>query len=93
MDKGKSSHAFSVENLVTLQEIANRNDTAIKDPNERIKDRHQREPGKPIQKQPYKVSLMTEASSMIGTPNNEQLIGYQELRTNMTMSRTSLCKN
>jgi hypothetical protein len=84
-----------VENLVTLQEIANRNDTAIKDPNEQIKDHHQREPGKPIriQKQPYEVSLMTEASSMIGIPNNKQLIGFQELQMNMTMSRTLLCKN
>jgi hypothetical protein len=47
-DKGKSSHAFSVENLVTLQEIADRNDTAIKDPNVQIKDHHQCVPDKPI---------------------------------------------
>jgi hypothetical protein len=82
-----------VENLVTLQETADRNDMAIKDPNVQIKDHHQRVPDKPIQKQPYEVSLMTEASSMIETPNNEQLIGYQELQTNMMTSRTSLCKN
>jgi hypothetical protein len=80
MDKGKSSHAFSVENLVTLQEIADRNDMAIKGPNVTIKDRHQHAPDKPIrtQKRLYEVSLTTEASSMIGTPSNEQLIGYQE---------------
>jgi hypothetical protein len=47
-DKGKSSHAFSVENLVTLQEIADRNDTAIKDPNVQIKDHHRCVPDKPI---------------------------------------------
>jgi hypothetical protein len=58
MDKGKSLHAFSVENLVTLQGIAGRNDTTIKGPNEQIKDRHQCEPGKSIKtwKQPYEVS-------------------------------------
>jgi hypothetical protein len=77
MDKGKSLHAFSVENLVTLQEIADRKDTAIKDPNEQIKDHHQRELGKPIktQKQLYEVSLTTEVLSMIEIPNNEQLTG------------------
>jgi hypothetical protein len=80
MDKGKSSHAFSAENLVTLQEIADRNDTAIKGPNKQIKDRHQHAPDKPIRtrKQLYEGSSTIEASSMIGIPNNEQLIGYQE---------------
>jgi hypothetical protein len=84
-----------VENLVTLQEIADRNDMAIRDPNVQIKDHHQCVPDKPIriQKQPYEVSSMTEALSMIETLNNEQLIGYQELQMNMTTSRTSLCKN
>jgi hypothetical protein len=33
-DKGKSSHAFTAVNQVTLHEIADRNDTAIKGPNE-----------------------------------------------------------
>jgi hypothetical protein len=56
-DKGKSSHASFVENLVTLQEIADRNDTAIKESNVRIKDHHQRIPGKLIKthKKPFKV--------------------------------------
>jgi hypothetical protein len=57
MDKGKSSHASSVENPVTLQEIANRNDMAIKGSNVQTKDHHQRVPGKPIktQEKPFEV--------------------------------------
>jgi hypothetical protein len=56
MDKGKSLPVSSVENLVTSQEIANRNDTAIKGSNVQTKDhhetvRHQHIPGKPIKTQ------------------------------------------
>jgi hypothetical protein len=39
-DKGKSSHAFSAGNLVTLQEIADRNIMAIKGPNAQTKGPH-----------------------------------------------------
>jgi hypothetical protein len=46
-----------VANLVTLQEIADRNDMAIKGSNEQIKDHHQRAPGKQIKthKKPFEV--------------------------------------
>jgi hypothetical protein len=76
-DKGKSLHAFSAENMVTLQEIADRKETVIKDNNEQIKDHHQRGLGKPIKtpKQLYEVLLTTEALLMTEIPNNEQLIG------------------
>jgi hypothetical protein len=38
MDKGKSSHAFSAENPVTLCETADRNDITIKAPHEPTRD-------------------------------------------------------
>lgn len=40
-DKGKCSPASFVENLVTSQEIADRNDTAIKGPNVQTKGHHE----------------------------------------------------
>jgi hypothetical protein len=38
MDQGKSSHASSVESWVTLHEIADRSDTAIRAPHGIIRD-------------------------------------------------------
>jgi hypothetical protein len=55
-DKGKSSHASSVESLVTLQEIADRNIMAIKGPNTQTQGPHettcqQYTPGRPVKTQ------------------------------------------
>jgi hypothetical protein len=89
-DKGKSSHAFSVGNQVTLHETADRSDTAAK---VLIKDQlvppaTVKAPctlDKPVKKKVPLGWSTTEAWPTTEPHNNEQPTGCRELQMNMTM--------
>jgi hypothetical protein len=89
MDKGKSSHASTAVNQVTLHEIADRSDMAIKGLHETTSKVALRKAlcalGKPVKKRAMLGSSTTEASLTTEPHNNEQPTGYQELPMKTTM--------
>jgi hypothetical protein len=75
-DKGKSSHAFSAENPVTLHVIADRNNGPTKDqvvPLETYK--YQYALDKSAKRKPTSEWLTTEVSLTIGPHNNAPMTG------------------
>jgi hypothetical protein len=67
MDKGKSLHASSVENQVTLRETADRSNTGTKGSHETIKDQHE------ITKVPY-VHGKPKTKAIFGLSTTEVLL-------------------
>jgi FKBP-type peptidyl-prolyl cis-trans isomerase 2 len=82
MEQGKSSPAFSVENWVTSQEIADKNDMAIKDYHAQ---------GKPMTQK--KKQWSHDKLQMKEPPNKGPQICYQGWLTRTIQKKTSSCRN